>query len=450
MLPSHRWIGLMLIVAAALAGCGASTGVPVEPGPASRTVAPATASTPPAADQGCQFRQAAYPANSPDGNHFVPGVLDLTRARRIEVELGGSLEWVVGLGSLQGSRWLVSDAAGRIHQIKLEGEQVTVSSYEGAWPQGAPLAVQRSEQGLALLAGSRLAFSPLSHPILGMEGQVAAVGSSGRVVLEQGGVEQEISLAALPDARLLSDGRGQLLLYTDPTDRYRHGALGDELEASALTLIEAAAADIVWSFQLAAPQVFEGLAPLWVDLGQEGHRLAVTTVSDASEGARYLLVNSEGQELASSPAIGQGYRWRHAIAAAPLGPDGEWELVGVRTPHLGGVVEYFQRQGDTLELTAELAGFSSHQLGSRNLDQALVSDFDADGAYELLVPRQDLSSLAVVGRTKSGAALEFQLDLGSAIVTNLAVACHRQAGLALAAGLRDGTLVIWIPTGEGK
>ena len=91
-------------------------------------------------------------------------------------------------------------------------------------------------------------------------------------------------------------------------------------------------------------QVIEGIAPIWVDWNQDGEREIIVTLSDLANGAQVVVFNEQGKRIAEGPAIGQGYRWRHQIAVAPFGPNGEMELVDVLTPHLGGVVEFYQWQ----------------------------------------------------------------------------------------------------------
>ena len=60
--------------------------------------------------------------------------------------------------------------------------------------------------------------------------------------------------------------------------------------------------------------------------------------------------DDDGHLVAEGPTIGQGYRGRHQIAVAPFGPNGELELVDVLTPHLGGIVEFYQLEEKKLWL----------------------------------------------------------------------------------------------------
>jgi hypothetical protein len=115
----------------------------------------------------------------------------------------------------------------------------------------------------------------------------------------------------------------------------------------------------------------EGIAPIWTDLTGDGGREIIVTLSDPEGGARLAVYSEAGEQLAVGSAIGRGYRWRHQLVVAPFGPTGDLELADVMTPHIGGIVEFFQLAGDRLKLIAQTSGYSSHVLGSRNLDMRL-------------------------------------------------------------------------------
>ena len=108
----------------------------------------------------------------------------------------------------------------------------------------------------------------------------------------------------------------------------------------------------------------------------------------------------------------------------------------VRTPHIDGIAEFYRMVGNDLEIEATVDGVTSHVIGSRNLDLALLADGDGDGAVELVAPAQDLRSLAGIGRTDDGAAIEWVIDLGGAITTNVTAATHDGA-LWFAVGIDD-------------
>lgn len=103
---------------------------------------------------------------------------------------------------------------------------------------------------------------------------------------------------------------------------------------------------------------------------------------------------------------------------APFGLEGQSELAVVRTPHIGGVVEFYRMEGDRLNIVAEIPGYSIHTIGSRNLDNALAGDFDGDGAIELLLPDQTHTRLEAIRRTGQGAEVVWSLPMDGAHTPN--------------------------------
>ncbi|NOX60749.1 MAG: hypothetical protein GXP42_02185 [Chloroflexi bacterium] len=225
--------------------------------------------------------------------------------------------------------------------------------------------------------------------------------------------------------------------------------MGDEREAGSITLVETSPTPrVVAKINIPAPSVVEGVAAIWTDMNNDGSREIIVTQSNAKEGARIVIYDEAGNRLAQGQAIGRGFRWRHQIAAAGFGPAGNTELIDVLTPHIGGTVELYGWEEDSLVVRAALPGYASHVIGSRNLDMAAAADFDGDGRVELLVPAQSLRRLrrlAAIRRLDDDAAEVWSLPLDGMMVTNLAVTRAPNRGLAVAAGRADGLLRIWQP-----
>lgn len=387
-----------------------------------------------------------YPANQATGNHFVRGTGDLPAGRPITRQLSDRSAWLVGLGTERGSVWVVASEAGAVSAYEAGEDglrELPVALPE--LPAGSPLAVELVQGAPRLLrAQAGESVSVRSHPIRLAGGGLAYADGSGDLVVVGGGGRRTLELDIPPDARIAAGG-AWIAVLDGATGRYDHGVLGDSVEAAALVAVQHQTGEVRWRHTLSEKRVIEGVSPLLADMDQDGELEAVVTVSDASTGARYRVVGADGQTVAQSAPIGQGYRWRHQIAVAPIGPQGGVELVGVRTPHIGGFVEFFSMRGDELRLEAEVPGFSSHRLGSDNLDMAVAADFDADGQVELLVPNQGMTNLAAVERRGSGAVSGWQLELGSRLTTNIAVACHAGRGLGIAVGVEGRQLRVWLP-----
>ncbi len=385
---------------------------------------------------------------APDGNRLVAGRGPLPRAKVVDVALGKPVAWVVGVPAGNASLWVAVLEDGTLQAISIQdGRARIIPGFRPAKLDGPPVLIRQGRE-VAVPAPADDG-SPLSHAIpLARQERLAFITRRGRLGLATswGGQRSGLLLRALPDARLLTDEAGRVLLLSDPTERYAHGVLGDATEAASMTLIDAGGrARVLKRIEFPQPWVFEGLAPIWTDWNRDGQREIVATLSSQGEGARIVLYDEQGSVLAEGPAIGVGRRWRHAIAVAPFGPKGEMELAEVLTPHLGGVVQFFRWQGKRLVRVASISGFTSHVQGSRNLDLAAAGDFDGDGRVELLLPTQDLTGLAAIRRTARGAERAWKVKLPARLSSNLAAVTLDGGRMIVAAGLADGTLRVFHP-----
>jgi hypothetical protein len=249
---------------------------------------------------------------------------------------------------------------------------------------------------------------------------------------------------ALPDARIAMSETGLGALYAASTNRYAHGVLGDELEGEMAVIYNVATLSET-RITLPENDVFEGIMPFWADVDGDGAQDLVTTVSNSEVGARIRVYKTDGSMLAQGEPIGQGGRWRHQIAFGAFGANGENELVAVTTPHIGGVVEFYRYEDGELAIVAELPGFSSHQIGSRNLDMVVGGDFNGDGQLEIVLPDQTMQTLNGIQRTENGAEVVWSVPLDGTLTTNLAAVQYGDGKLALAAGTDDGKLRVWLP-----
>ncbi len=243
----------------------------------------------------------------------------------------------------------------------------------------------------------------------------------------------------LPDTQVVTDGRFTAALVS-ATDRYPHAVLGDDLEAAAVEIIDEENGERT-RIEIAEPAVIEGISPMLADIDQDGTSDVLVTISDATSGARLAAYRVDGTPLAFSEPIGQGRRWRNQLAVAPVGPNGELEVIDVRTPHIGGTVEFFQLDGDRLTAAANSdPAFTSHVIGSRNLDMGIVADGDGDGRLDVIVPTSDRSAVAVMTRTEEDVAVTV-VPVDGRIVSNLAArTTDDRLDLAVATG---DALQIW-------
>ncbi len=369
-----------------------------------------------------------------DGNRYALGVGAVPQAAPVDVALPGTPIWIVGVPDGDAARWLVSLDSGEV--VAVQAGQVETLGV--SLTPGAPFAAAAGRDGEVTVLASGDGESPLTHPVLAGFTRVAIPVAGGLAV-----DEQRLEADPLLDARIIGDPAGRVVVFSGPTDVYPHAVLGDAFEASTLTFVDSPGQSPARAVDLPAGLVAEGISPIWADLDADGGREVIVTLSDARDGARIAVVADDGAVVAEGPPIGRGQRWRHQIAVAPFGPDGELELAAVRTPHIGGIAEFYRLDGDALAITAEVAGVTSHVFLTRNLDLALAADADGDGRVELVAPTDDLESLAGVRHEADGARVAWTVPLGGRLATNLAAVELPGGALELAAGTRDGMLRIW-------
>jgi hypothetical protein len=392
-------------------------------------------------------------------NPVVEGTTDLREARRTVAYLGGTPRWVAGVPDGAASLWAVvlDDASVLGFRVTRDGVERVPASPSRLQYGTLPVVADASDA-----SGVELRTDPWttdhSHPVR-VDDAVATVLGDGRVSVRRGDDRRLADVDALPDARpVAADGRVAVL--AGRTTDYPHGALGDDVEAEAVALVSAAGDDVARLSPPGADAVLEGTAPIAADVDGDGEAEFVTAAADAADGARIVVLDVSGDHRVG-PAVGDGFRWRHPLAVAPFGPNGELEVAAVKTPHVGGVAEFYRpgSAGDDLELVAESAGgYGTHAFGSRNLGGAVAGRLAGDDRWCLLVPAGFGGDLTVLRRTRDGVASVGAVAPPAARTTNLAAVGVRggadtagggaeedadgDGGVHLVVGTDDG-LAVW-------
>lgn len=385
--------------------------------------------------------------HSLDGNRWVQGKGQInTQTQAIDINITGTPTWLVAMPWKQGSVWAVAHSDGRIEAFYLEGKSAkTLPLSTTQLPIGMPLALHINDKGqVEVLSAPSSKASKLTHPIPLSDGRLVFLEEGGDLVLWADGKEaSRLSVKGLPDARILRDEKDRLLLLSNPTTRYAHNVLGDSVEAASITMIETTPQfKEVRKISIPDQRVVEGIAPIWADFTGDGKREIIVTLSDSSQGAQLVVYDESGKIIATSPAIGSGFRWRNQMAIAPFAPDGTLELVDVFTPHIGGPTEFFQLRGGALQRVAQGTGYTSHSIGSRNLDLGIAGDFDGDGQSEIILPSQDLTSLGMLKRSGAAVKVSWTAQLGGRLGSNLAATGGKGQPLLIGAAL-VGRIRIW-------
>jgi hypothetical protein len=203
---------------------------------------------------------------------------------------------------------------------------------------------------------------------------------------------------ALPDGRpAFGGGRIAEAWLIAPTERYDHGVLGDAVEAGGLLVRLKDGGER----QLLLPetQVFEDLEPRLADLDRDGEDEVLVVRSSLDAGAVltvYGLVDDELKLIAEGPNHLPLHRWLNPIGVADFDGDGTVEVAYVETPHIGGILRILSLQDGRLVEEASWAGFSNHEIGSRELRLSAILDFDEDGYPEIFLPSARRRSLRIL------------------------------------------------------
>lgn len=352
------------------------------------------------------------------------------------------------------ARWLTNDGS-RVFALLESGEVVRIegsnlSNVAKAWSKDAPIKFAHgrlhgiSAQGeLQVLEGNRMRSSvgaklSLNAGVLPLPAGVIAVAANGDLLrLESSGdawkIVERATLNALKDGRLAlvdleGTGNGEVAALVGPsTDRYKHGVLGDAIEATSVVILERHSLEVIHRYDLPAPYVFEDITARPVKIGARDQLALVRSSPNGGAALALLGLNAGKLELNAGPDFGQSNRWLNPLV-------GFGEVYGIHTPHIGGILNRYTPANGSLSASRQLEGLSSHSINSRNLESALVI---APG--QLIVPNQShnaLQHIACSGRCeiKSG------YKLGAVYSSNLIA-----AGEMLVIGSENRQLHFWNP-----
>ena len=184
--------------------------------------------------------------------------------------------------------------------------------------------------------------------------------------------------------------------FAAPVERYGHFALGRPHEYARVTATTDGGRRLF--FELPENEVFEDLAPRIVRLVATEPEEILAIVSNRDSGSRLMMLRLRAGRLeisAQSPPIGTPMRWLNPVGVADLDGDGRAEIAAVITPHIGGTLKVYRRQGGALLEISALDGFSNHVYRTQEL--ALSLPFLIAGQTRLLVPDSSRLRLRIVG-----------------------------------------------------
>lgn len=202
----------------------------------------------------------------------------------------------------------------------------------------------------------------------------------------------EIKPDALPENQVAIDSiSGMEAKYILPTSKYDHGILGDEIEAGGLMLNYKNRTHIL---ELDSNLVFEDIQPRLFDFDLDGSPEIITILTHINLGASvaiYQLKNASITKYAQSAYIGRSHRWLNIAEIGDFDQNGQFEIIWVSTPHIGGVLKVGRIINDEITVLDSISGVSNHKIGSGNLDLSIVSI--VDGSTRIYVPSNDFHSI---------------------------------------------------------
>lgn len=148
--------------------------------------------------------------------------------------------------------------------------------------------------------------------------------------------------------------------YSEPTDRYDHGILGDDLEWAALVLTLRGGSKV--TLRLPNSRVFEDLEPRLADVDGDGAPEVIVIETDLARGASLAIYDAKGKRTAT-PYIGRTHRWLAPLGIADIDGDGAIELAYIDRPHLAKMLRIWRYQNGKLVPVTDLAGLTNHQIG---------------------------------------------------------------------------------------
>ncbi len=228
--------------------------------------------------------------------------------------------------------------------------------------------------------------------------------------------------------------------YREPTTRYKHAVLGDDIEAG--SLVVETPRGVRFTYRLPKTEVFEDITPRLADLDQDGTTEVITILSAQGEGASVAVFGLVGNALikkAQTAFIGRSNRWLNIAGIADFTGSRDLEIAIVETPHLAGLLKFYQLRGGQFRNSVAIPGLSNHQIGSRELRLSAVAKVDNNQQQDLILPSLDRRTLYMIGLSGGGLNLLSSVALPAAVDKAIGTEGSGDS-LAITIGLDDGKI----------
>ena len=164
-----------------------------------------------------------------------------------------------------------------------------------------------------------------------------------------------------------SSGVVRTAWYDGATTRYAHGVLGDAIEAGELHVTTSAGKTV--SLILDSAHVFEDIAPRLADMDGDGQSEIITIRSHENKGGQIAIYGITKQQpdtlslVATTPYIGQAYRWLAPVGIADFNSDGVMDVAYIDRPHLAKILRVWSYTPTGLKQIAQAHGLTNHRIG---------------------------------------------------------------------------------------
>ena len=181
--------------------------------------------------------------------------------------------------------------------------------------------------------------------------------------------KERVKPGQLPHSKI-STGNNNIksVWYSGSTNSYRHGVLGDSLEATKLNVLSERGK--ILTLTLPLKRVFEDLQPRLVDFNKDKKDEIVVIETDQNFGASlavYAIEKGNLVKITSTNFLGSPNRWLNPLGFGDFDGDGKMDIALVATPHIGGILRFYRFNKGILIPFAEYFGISTHQIGSTEL-----------------------------------------------------------------------------------
>lgn len=286
-----------------------------------------------------------------------------------------------------------------------------------------------------------LLFLMLANPVLAAETLVTKKLNPAKYPKEIIVDQRKPAIKGLPDGKIAT-ARGNIVAawYSEPTQRYRHGVLGDTIEAGSLKVLTKLGHTL--TYRLPSTEVFEDITPRLIDLDRNGSVEVITIRSSLRKGAAITIYGLNGNTLvpkATTPYIGLKHRWLNIAGISNFSRSKNLEIAAVITPHIGGKLRFYQYISGKLVKIAAASGFSNHVIGSREQNLSAIADFDGNGTPDLALPSANRRSLYIISMSGLKMRLLAQADF-PAKIDKAIIAEGKGKKTRFIVGLEDGSV----------